>query len=553
MAGKRMPVGMDSFENIRRDDCYYVDKTGMIKELLLSYGKVNLFTRPRRFGKSLNLSMLKSFFEIGTDRELFDGLSVVRETDLCEKYMGRFPVIYVTLKEVSGENFDEAEQNLWEEISREADRFGFLADSLKLSARDRIKYQQLCEETGNVSASLRQLSDMLFRHYGERVIILIDEYDAPLQKAYENHYYDDMVKLIRRLFGYALKSNESLFFSVLTGCMRVSKESIFSDLNNPSLYTLVDNVCDEWFGFTDQEVKSLLHDYSLDAYYEKTKDWYDGYRIGRTDIYCPWDVICWCRQLLLDNGSEPQNYWTNVSENQIIYQFAEMADDATKHDLEVLSENQYVDKNLTLDLTYRDLTGDVEHLWGILFTTGYLTQRGRNADGTWRLAIPNREVRSIFGEQIRRWFLDSLGSKLPVLYQAFLDDKVDEIKIQLDLCMRESISFLDGGNSDIHKESFYHGMLLGMLVSRSGWIVKSNRESGKGRSDIALADRRRRMGILIEVKYAKSEEELEEKSIEACDQIKDMNYTDFFLGFDIHHILEYGISFYNKMCYVRKR
>lgn len=304
---KMLPAGMDNFEKIRRSDCYYVDKTGMISELLHTCGDVNLFTRPRRFGKSINISMLKSFFEIGTDKSLFDGLTITKDTEICEKYLGQYPVILVTLKEVFGFDYNAAVRNLWEEISREAARFSFLADSDKLTPRDKRKYQDLCNEVGNVEAGLRQLTTMLYRHYGKQVIILIDEYDAPLQKAYENGYYDKMVLLIRQLFGYALKSNECLLFSVLTGCMRVSKESIFSDLNNPMMYTLTDNVCEEWFGFTDKEVRNILKDFSLEQYYETTKDWYDGYQIGSTRVYCPWDVICWCRQLLLNNGIYPQN------------------------------------------------------------------------------------------------------------------------------------------------------------------------------------------------------------------------------------------------------
>ncbi|MCD8120191.1 MAG: ATP-binding protein [Lachnospiraceae bacterium] len=550
---KMLPAGMDSFEKIRRSDCYYVDKTGMIAELLHTHGDVNLFTRPRRFGKSINISMLKSFFEIGTDKSLFDGLAIAKDTGLCEKFLGQYPVIFVTLKEVFGINYDSAVRNLWEEISREAARFSFLADSDKLTSRDKRKYQDLCNETGNVEAGLKQLSSMLYRHYGRQVIILIDEYDAPLQKAYENGYYDKMVLLIRQLFGYALKSNDSLLFSVLTGCMRVSKESIFSDLNNPVMYTLTDNICEEWFGFTDEEVRCILQEFALEQYYETTREWYDGYQIGATRVYCPRDVICWCRQLLLNNGTYPKNYWENVSENKIVYRLVEASDAGTKHDLETLSEGLCIDKRLLTDLTYRDMDEDVESLWSVLFTAGYLTQRGeRSPDGIYHLTIPNREVFGIFKREVQRWFKNTHKNRFTGLYEAFEKGDPKAVQDQLDSCMRESISFFDGGNTDEQKESFYHGMLIGITHANGRWVVKSNRESGKGRSDLAIVNPQKRLGILIEVKYSKTEEELPEKLKEARGQIDRMQYEDFFLVFGIKTVIEYGAAFYNKMCSVEK-
>ncbi|MCD7819276.1 MAG: AAA family ATPase, partial [Lachnospiraceae bacterium] len=383
MEKKKMPIGVDDFAEMMTQGFYYVDKTGMIKELLENWGKVNLFTRPRRFGKSVNMSMLKYFFEIGTNPELFDGLEISKEAKLCGEYMGRYPVISVSLKQVNGESFQTAEENIRGIVSREAMRFPFLLESEGLDEDDRRDLRRLRRGEGLLDDSIYILSRLLYKHFGQKVIILIDEYDAPLQKAYENGYYDDMVRLIRQLFGYALKSNEFMYFSVLTGCMRISRESIFSDLNNPTLYTLVDDVCDEWFGFTDSEVKKLLDALNLTEYYEMTKKWYDGYRIGSTDIYCPWDVINWCRQLLLDSDKKPRNYWANVSENEIVYQFVEMADDTTKHDLEVLSEGGYVDRELSFELTYKDLGSSIDNLWSVLFTTGYLTQHGHNEDGTY--------------------------------------------------------------------------------------------------------------------------------------------------------------------------
>lgn len=363
---------------------------------------MNLFTRPRRFGKSINMSMLQSFFEIGTDKSLFDGLTISKETELCEKYMGQFPVIAISLKQVNGESYEEARANIWKIIRAEARRFSFLMDSDRLNAFDKEDFLELINGKGLLDSSLYDLSYLLSKHYDKKVIILIDEYDAPLQKAYENGYYRQMTLLIRQIFGYALKSNAALHFAVLTGCMRVSKESLFSDLNNPTMYTLIDEVCDEWFGFTDQEVKLLLGDLELSEYYNLTKDWYDGYRIGVTDIYCPWDVINWCRQLLASSDREPKNYWANMSENETVYRFIEMGGDNTRYDLEMLSEGKTVDKPLSFELTYKDIYSGIDNLWSVLFTTGYLTQRGRNADGTYRLAIPNREIRRVFREQVQK-------------------------------------------------------------------------------------------------------------------------------------------------------
>ncbi|MCD7736810.1 MAG: ATP-binding protein [Lachnospiraceae bacterium] len=550
MKNKKMPIGIDDFKEIITQDFYYVDKTGMIKELLDNWGKVNLFTRPRRFGKSINMSMLQRFFEAGTDESLFDGLTISKDTKLCEEYLGKFPVIAISLKQVSGKTFERAEANIWDIIKTEAGRFSFLLNSDRIDEEDKNELRNIRGGKGIIDSSLYHLSRLLQKHFGKKTIILIDEYDAPLQKAYENGYYDDMVRLIRQIFGYALKSNESLFFSVLTGCMRVSKESIFSDLNNPTMYTLVDEMCDEWFGFTDQEVKKLLADLRLEEYYGLTKDWYDGYRIGSTDIYCPWDVINWCRQLLLSSDREPRNYWVNVSENNIVYRFVEMADDATRHDLEVLSGGATVDKELSFELTYKDIYSSIDNLWSVLFTTGYLTVRGRNADGTYRLAIPNREILRVFGEQVKRWLLTQIEGGLQELYRAFDVGKAEEIEKYINICLKESISFMDGGNTEEQKEASYHTLLVGMAKGRRNWIVKSNREAGKGRADIILIDRQKNEGIIIEVKHTDDVKSLNAKAEEACHQIRERNYREYFPDFRIDRVKEYGIAFCGKECRV---
>ncbi|MCD8049639.1 MAG: ATP-binding protein [Clostridia bacterium] len=552
MTRKRMPIGIDDFKKLRVNDFYYIDKTGLIKDLLENWGEVNLFTRPRRFGKSMNMSMLKYFFEIGTDKSLFDGLEISKETELCEKYMGQFPVISISLKQVMGETFGVAVKNLWEQIMRLADSFEFLLNSDKLSIRDAENLKKLCVGSGNLDASLMQLSDMLCKHYGKKVIILIDEYDAPLQKAYENGYYDEMVKLIRQIFGYALKSNESLFFGVLTGCMRVSKESIFSDLNNPKLYTLLDDQCDERFGFTDSEVRELLDYLGLGEYYETTKDWYDGYLIGQSGIYCPWDVINYCDQLLNNSNKKPKNYWANVSENGIIKDFAEMADTQTREQIAVLINGGTVRKELVQELTYRDMTSNIDNIWSILFTTGYLTQRGFHDDDTYDLCIPNREVKNIFIKKINEWFAEKVVESedgLQEFFEALTAGDAGTVERLLNYNLGKSISYLDGGKYG-DKETFYHGMLLGMLNSRKDWEVLSNREAGMGRPDITAFNLRTEEAYIIEVKYSKTEKDLSADAKKALEQIDTQLYNQYFNAREPKSIKHYGIAFCKKLCSV---
>ncbi|MCD8015819.1 MAG: ATP-binding protein [Lachnospiraceae bacterium] len=552
MERKRMPVGVDQFEKIRLQDFYYVDKTGMIKELLEKWGEVNLFTRPRRFGKSLNMSMLKSFFAIGTDKSIFEGLSISKETELCEEYLGQFPVISITLKQVTGTTMTAAKEQLWEQIAEIADGFRFLGESEKLSPRDKNIFQKLCVGEGNLEASLKQLSRMLYKYYGKKVIILIDEYDAPLQRAYEKGYYDPMVDLIRQLFGYALKSNEYLFFSVLTGIMRVSKESIFSDLNNPKLYTLLDDNCDEWFGFTDDEVRKLLDDNGLSEFYETVNNWYDGYRVGQGNIYCPWDVINYCEQLLTNSDKTPRNYWANVSENGIIRTFAEMADSITRDQIGSLMEGRKVNKNIVQELTYRDMTNNLENIWSVLFTTGYLTWRGRLEDGSYELCIPNNEVADIFKTQISDWFQEKVREDtdgLNIFYAALDSGDAQSLEDCLNYYLGAAVSYMDGGTLD-DKEKFYHGLVLGLLLPRKEWEFQSNRESGKGRSDIAAFGLRTKEALIIEMKYSNKETELLADAQEALDQINRMQYDQIFSMRKPKTLRHFGIAFYKKLCSV---
>ncbi|MCC8105926.1 MAG: ATP-binding protein [Clostridiales bacterium] len=550
MENRRPPVGIDNFTDLMTQNFYYIDKTGMIKELLDNWGKVNLFTRPRRFGKSLNMSMLKTFFEIGTDKSIFDGLDISRETSLCKEYMGQFPVISITLKQVKGQDYDSARLQMWNLIKSEAERFDYLQDSAELNARDKLNMMNLSEGIGNLEASLYLMSRLLYKHHGKKVIILIDEYDVPLQKAESNGYYKEMAELISQIFGYGMKSNDYMLFSVVTGCLRVAKESIFTGFNNPKVHTIVDEQYDEWFGFTDTEVRQMLDYYGLSEYYDLTKEWYDGYRFGSVNVYCPWDVINWCEQLRRSQDRTPQNFWANTSSNDMVLRFVEMADDTTRADLEDLSEGKTIDKFLQMELTYADIDRDIENLWSVLFTTGYLTYRGRNEDGSWQLAIPNREIHDLFDRQIKTWFFTHIEGGMEPLYKAFDSQNIEEIEKCINACMADSISFMDGGNTDDVKETFYHGLLLGILRARRGWRVKSNREAGHGRADIILTDRVRQCGHIIEVKYARTFQSLENRAQEGLRQIYDTGYDDYFSDLDIQTIYHYGIAFHQKKCKV---
>ncbi|MCD8325631.1 MAG: ATP-binding protein [Lachnospiraceae bacterium] len=559
MEKRRLPIGTDNFSKLRQNHLYYVDKTGLIRELLESWSEVTLFTRPRRFGKTLNTSMLKAFFEIGTEKALFDGLVISQEKELCDQYMGRFPVISVSLKTVEAADYDSARLRLWNVVREEAERFSFLVQSGRLDALDKENFMRLRKGEGSLEESLLMLSRILCKHYDQKVIILIDEYDVPLDKSARYGYYDRMIILIRTMFSAVLKSNDYLQFAVLTGCMRISKESLFSDLNNLKVYSIVDNRFDEWFGFTDAEVRKMLEDFELTDYYEQTKEWYDGYRIGQQDVYCPWDVINWCDKLINDTNHDPENFWANTSGDDRILQFVDMADDATKRELERLSAGESVEKDLTLNLTYNELGNSMNHFWSVLFTAGYLTQCGKNEYGEYRLVIPNREINHVFDQQIKRCFYRKIGSNLTALYKALSEGNARTVEEQLNISMRESISFMDGGNSDEQRESFYHGLLLGMLKDRSGWKIRSNREAGSGRADIIVIDQVNSSGYIIEVKYAKDAKNendvaaLEKWADIALKQVENNQYDQYFADGEIHHIFKYGVAFYKKKCRVKKQ
>ena len=557
----KLPMGIENFREIRRQKFYYVDKTALIRELLENWGKVNLFTRPRRFGKTLNMSMLKCFFEIGSDSALFDGLEISKETQLCEEYLGKFPVISITLKGATGRTFDEAKSMLRRLIGKEAQRFQVLMQSDKLTELEHQQYKTLIHmndkgiftmEDEVLKDSLFTLTQLLKKHYGQDVIMLIDEYDVPLDKAYQSGYYDDMVELIRSLFGNAFKTNDSLYFAVLTGCLRISKESIFTGLNNFKVYTVKDVRYKEYFGFTDAEVRQMLEYYGFTEHYDATKEWYNGYLFGNTGIYCPWDVINYCGDLRDASVTEPQNYWVNTSSNDIVRRFVSKANTTTRDEIEVLIDGGSVKKRIRQELTYRDLDSNIDNLWSILFTTGYLTQRGFDSNDLTELVIPNKEIRWIFVQQIREWFQEESvkdRKKLESFCRAFQENDTKAIEKGFNEYLWNTISIRDTSVRKEMKENFYHGILLGLLAYMDGWLVKSNAESGEGYSDISIEIRQREIGIVIELKYAENGT-FDVSCQEALRQIHERKYETALIENGLHTIYRYGIACYKKRCKV---
>lgn len=557
----KLPMGIENFEEIRTDGYYYVDKTELISTLLKNPGKVNLFTRPRRFGKTLNMSMLKYFFEIGTNSILFDGLEISNEKELCHKYMGKFPVISITLKEATGENFTDAKAMFRNLIGKEAMRFQFLMQSEHLTEIEQKRYEALIniDKTGSFTMSdellkdsLQLLSRLLEKHYGLNVIILIDEYDVPLDKAYQSGYYDSMVELIKVLFGNAFKTNDSLKLAVLTGCLRISKESIFTGLNNFNVYTVKDVRYKEYFGFTDAEVRQMLEYYGFTDQYDAIKEWYDGYLFGNLGIYCPWDVINYCGDLRDASVTKPQNYWVNTSSNSIIRKFIEHADKTTKDEIEILINGGSIKKKIHQELTYRDLDSKIDNLWSVLYTTGYLTQSNSDADSMTSLVIPNREIRWIFEEQIQEWFETESrkdSQKLERFCRAFEENDTATIEKEFTSYLRKTISIRDTNVKKEMKENFYHGILLGLFAGMSDWKVKSNAESGEGYSDISVEAEDKEIGIIIEVKYAENAA-FDVGCSEALKQINNRNYEEALIDDGMTVIRKYGIACYKKRCRV---
>ena len=556
MQGKKLPVGIEDFKELREENFYYIDKTGLIRDLLNSWGKVNLFTRPRRFGKTLNMSMLKNFLEIGADKALFDGLAIAEERELCETYMGKFPVVFLSLKSVEGLTFEDAYEMLRRVLRSEMLRLSFLAESDRISEKEKYSFRRFLDEQDtreDVQDSLKMLSGLLYGYYGRKVILLIDEYDVPLDKAFQHGYYREMTALIRSLFSQALKTNDALYFAVLTGCLRVSKESIFTGLNNFKVLSVADARYDEHFGFTDAEVKQLLQDYCLEGHLKETKEWYDGYRFGQIDVYCPWDVINHVDRLRGEPDAEPQAYWINTSSNDLVKRFVDRADKTTQNEIERLIAGEVIEKAVRLELTYEEIDNSMDNLWSVLFTTGYLTQAGKPENGIYKLIIPNREVREVYIHQIQEWFRETFvqdEKPMQEFCQAFLEGNAEEIQKRLTVILGRMISVMDTKARDDQKENFYHGLLLGLLRSESKWLILSNAESGDGFSDILIEPEDPDVGIVIEVKYASSVSELDKACNKAVSQIRSRRYDEKLRNDGREDILAYGIAFQKKRCKV---
>ena len=555
----RLPVGIEDFAEIRRHGYYYVDKTQLIEQVLNRRNKVSLFTRPRRFGKTLNMSMLQHFFEIGTDPKFFQGLSISKNNELCEKHMGKYPVVSISLKSIHADSYAKAKAQLIKLVNREARRVQFLLDSDRLTAVDKALFSELLDremEEDTLVSSLQELTELLEIHFGQQVIVLIDEYDVPLAKANQNGYYDEMALLLRNFFENVLKTNDSLEFAVLTGCLRIAKESIFTGLNNFKVQSITDTDYDETFGFVDDEVKKMLKSLNQQDHYEEVKEWYDGYRFGNTDVYCPWDVVNYCADHLTTPNATPKNYWLNTSGNEVINHFIDSVGEPqklAKTELERLVSGNVVRKRINETITYKELYSTIDNLWSTLFMTGYLTQRGSEDDGRYRLVIPNREIRNIVTDNILSLFQDEVkkdGQMANAFCQALMEGKEKEVERLLTAYMGKTISIRDTFVRKSIKENFYHGILLGILSFKTGWEVSSNRESGSGFSDILIEIDDSDIGIVIEVKYSDDEDQLEKDCKEALKQIKDRDYTQKLRDAGFHKILKYGIACQIKTCKV---
>ena len=555
----KLPVGIDDFEKIRKNSFYYVDKTKLIEQLFSNWGEVNLFTRPRRFGKTLNMSMLKSFFEIGADPTLFEGLYISGNRKLCEEHMGKYPVIFLSLKNVEGLNFEAAKYQMLELVAKEAGRFDFLTQSENLTESDKSRYRTLTTflngryamDEDLLYGSLQTLSELLYKHYGKKTVILIDEYDVPLDKAFQHGYYREMAALIRAVFGKALKTNDALEFAVLTGCLRVSKESIFTGLNNFKILSITDSRFDEQFGFTDQEVRELLAFYHMEDRFEETKEWYDGYHFGNVDVYCPWDMINHVDRIKDDPKARPEAYWINTSGNDLVKRFVDKASKTTRNEIERLIAGEVIEKQIRLDLTYDEIDNSIDNLWSVLFTTGYLTHAGISDEGAYRLVIPNKEVREVFKLQIQEWFKKSIFSnteQLQNFWKAFEEGDTDGIEKYLNRVLSNSVSVFDTKSQNGEKESSYHNLLIGILTGNADWLVKSNVEASEGFADIIVETDDPDAGIIVELKYAKEFKDMEQVCQKALEQIKDRRYEEYLLNDDRRDILLYGIAFCKKRC-----
>ena len=553
---RKLPIGIENFEQIIKDDFYYVDKTGLISELLRNWGMVNLFTRPRRFGKSLNMSMLEHFFSVEGDKSIFDGLKISKDKKLCEEYMGKHPVISISLKGINAASYEAAFELTVKTIKGAVQKAGFLKMSDKLDEDEKKEYRAILDENMSEATlfwSLKNLSELLEKHYETKVILLIDEYDVPLAKAFENGYYDKMVFLIRNLLEQMLKTNDSLKFAVMTGCMRISKESIFTGLNNLKVLSITDERFDEYFGFTDEDVKEMLRYYDREDHYEEMRNWYDGYRFGSTDVYCPWDVLNHCDKIKENAAAFPENYWVHTSSNEAVKKIIQMSGNiTTKREIERLLAGEEIVKEIRQELTYQEMYQSVENIWSLLFMTGYLTQRQRLDASHYKLAIPNLEVRDIFKTQIMEYFKEGVakdGDTLKQLCDALKGGDAEKVERLFEGYLKKTISIQDTFVKKSLKENFYHGILLGILGVKEDWGVFSNRETGDGYSDIMIETEDSEMGIIIEIKYA-GDGNLLNVCEKALKQVEETKYEETLLENGVEKILKYGIACYMKHCKV---
>lgn len=553
---RKLPIGIENFEQIIKDDFYYVDKTGLISELLRNWGMVNLFTRPRRFGKSLNMSMLEHFFSVEGDKSIFDGLKISKDKKLCEEYMGKHPVISISLKGINAASYEAAFELTVKTIKGAVQKAGFLKMSDKLGEDEKKEYRAILDENMSEATlfwSLKNLSELLEKHYETKVILLIDEYDVPLAKAFENGYYDKMVFLIRNLLEQTLKTNNSLKFAVMTGCMRISKESIFTGLNNLKVLSITDERFDEYFGFTNEDVKEMLRYYDREDHYEEMRNWYDGYRFGSTDVYCPWDVLNHCDKIKENAAAFPENYWVHTSSNEAVKKIIQMSGNiTTKREIERLLAGEEIVKEIRQELTYQEMYQSVENIWSLLFMTGYLTQRQRLDASHYKLAIPNLEVRDIFKTQIMEYFKEGVakdGDTLKQLCDALKGGDAEKVERLFEGYLKKTISIRDTFVEKSLKENFYHGILLGILGVKEDWGVFSNRETGDGYSDIMIETEDSEMGIIIEIKYA-GDGNLLNACEKALKQVEETKYEETLLENGVEKILKYGIACYMKHCKV---
>lgn len=557
MKKQKIPIGIDDFKELIDKGYYLVDKTEMIKKLIDSSVKATLFTRPRRLGKTINMSMLKYFFEDMrydngdkiNNSYLFDNLYIATQGEEYLKHMGKYPVISITLKEAGMPNWNESFYGLRAAIAAEFKRHSYVLNSSVIDADDKKRYKaimRLKDDKLLYLDALAFLSEMLYQYYKHKVIILIDEYDVPLQHAYTNHFYEEMISFIRMLFSSALKQNVYLEFGVVTGCLRISRESIFTGMNNLKTDTILQKQYANCFGFTEEEVMNICNDYEVQEYSELYKEWYNGYTFGDTNIYNPWDVLNYTYDIINKNITTPQCYWSNSRGNDIIRQLLQSADRNTKNEIEALLEGKEIIKSISEDITYDEIDKNINNLWNFLFFTGYLKKIAEINIREYKLALPNKEIQYTYRDHIKQWVEDAIAKfNKTKLLEALENKDTKAIQDEINNILNTVVSFYDT------KENFYHGVLTGVLVAFGDYQLKSNREAGDGRADIIIIPlKSTKPAFIIELKLAGSQQSLQTKAQQGLQQIEDKKYDQELTNIACKEIIKYGIAFYNKLSYV---